>query len=204
MKPRALAAAQTCICIYVGKKFQAPAVSLASSGRIAAKRRHAVSGSNAFMRVLRPVPRWPGRFELGHSAGGDREPLLAAVFPGPDGHPFGVKKRAEISRQRRFFMHCQIGQVTLSHFAGTAKQLEQRVLRGAKANTSQLLVVEPADGSRRLTEGAAKAHAPIQVVVLASHIRCIYSEPPVVKGPTWAPLFAVRRWCRRRPSGWHR
>ena len=79
-------------------------------------------------------------------------------------------------------MHRQIGQVPLPDFAASAQQLEQRVLRGAEPDTAQLLVVEPTDGSRCLTQGAAQAWTGGQSVVLGAHVRCICSELAIVKG----------------------
>src|SRR5258707_7476229 len=54
-----------------------------------------------------------GFFELRHPAGGDLEPLLAAVFPGPDGDPSGVHERTEVAGQRRLVVQRQPGQVPL-------------------------------------------------------------------------------------------
>ena len=65
---------------------------------------------------------------------------------------------------------------------GPREDVEQGVLGRAQADAAQLLVVEPADGSRRLTQGAAKAVGRGRVVVLRVHIRCICSELVVVKG----------------------
>src|SRR5258707_14514241 len=87
-----------------------------------------------------------GFFELRHPAGGDLEPLLAAVFPGPDGDPSGVHERTEVAGQRRLVVQRQPGQVPLPDLAGPAEQLEQGVLGRAEADAAQLLVIEPADG----------------------------------------------------------
>ena len=49
--PEPSATAETCVCMYLGKKTQSPAVSWAISGRVAMRRRHDSAGSRAWSRA---------------------------------------------------------------------------------------------------------------------------------------------------------
>src|SRR5262249_12325204 len=85
-------------------------------------------GQQGFHPFRSPLPRRASFFELRHAAGGDSEPLLAAVVPGPDRDPTGVHEGAEIAAQGGLVVQRQLAQISLPDFAGPAKQLEQRVL----------------------------------------------------------------------------
>src|SRR5271165_3049175 len=186
-KPRASPAAETCVCIYLGKK-SGPGREL----RDLREGRHQAPPcplrQQRLHPRLRPLPRGPGFFELRHPAGGDREPLLAAVVPGPDGDPAGVHERTEAAGQRRLVVQRQLGQVPLPDFAGPAEQLEQRVLGREEADAAQLLVIEPADGPRRLPQDIAQARGGGRFVSLGSHITCIRRQLAVVKGSARYPI----------------
>ena len=85
--------------------------------------------------------------------------FLAAVVPATDSDPTRVQQRAKIARQRRFVKRRQPAQVALPDRAGPREDAQQGILGRAQADAAQLLVIEPADRSRRLTQGAAKAGA---------------------------------------------
>ena len=102
-------------------------------------------------------------------------PLRMAIQPASN-------ERAKVARQRRFVERRQPAQVALPDLPGPREDAEQRKLGRAQADAAQFLVVEPADGSRRLTQGAAKAWRGSQVGLLRAHTRCICSESAVVKG----------------------
>ena len=129
-----------------------------------------------------PLPRGAGLRQLSSPGLGDRDQLLAAVVPAADGDPASVHQRAKVARQRRLVKRRQPAQVALPDLPGPREDAEQGILGRAQADAAQLLVVEPADGSRCLTQGVAKAWSGGQVVVLGVHIRCICSESAVVKG----------------------
>src|SRR5262250_801540 len=101
---------------------------------------------------LRPLPRGPRLFELRHPGSGDLEPFLATVLTGPDGYPASLHEGAEVARQRRLVQRCQPTQVPLPDLARSAELAEQGILGRAQTDAAQLLVVEPADGTRRLTQ----------------------------------------------------
>src|SRR5262249_4759071 len=62
-----------------------------------------------------------------------------------------------VARQRRLVQRYQPTQVPLPDLTRTAELAEQGILGTAQTDAAQLLVVEPADGPRRLTQGVAKA-----------------------------------------------
>ena len=129
-----------------------------------------------------PLPCGAGLRQLSGPGLGDRDQLLAAVVPAADGDPASVHQRAKVTRQRRLVKRRQPAQVALPDLPGPREDAEQGILGRAQADAAQLLVVEPADGSRCLTQGVAKAWGGGQVVMLGAHIRCICSESAVVKG----------------------
>src|SRR5439155_21574690 len=59
---------------------------------------------------------------------------------------------------------------------------EQGILGRAQADAAQFLVVEPADGPGRLTQGVAKARGGGRFVAFGAHIRCKRNESAAVKG----------------------
>src|SRR6516162_2507338 len=137
---------------------------------------------------LRPLPRGPRLFELRHPGSGDLEPFLAAVLTGPDGHPAPLHEGAEVARQRRLVQRCQPTQVPLPDLARTAELAEQGILGTAQADAAQLLVVEPADGPRRLTQGVAKAEGGGQLVALGRD-RQVIPDGAVISLHGWALLL---------------
>jgi hypothetical protein len=88
-RPKALELAQTCVCIYLDKKIKHRPSGLRFPGQP-----HRALPRFLRQKRLHPrprsLPRGPGFFELRRPASGDRDPLLAAVVPGPDGDPAGV------------------------------------------------------------------------------------------------------------------
>src|SRR5258708_8174707 len=149
--------AHTCICIYTPKKGSRFGGQPCNFGKDADEVLPDAFRQQRSHSALSPRPRRAGFCELRQPAAGDLEPLLAAVLPRANGDPAGVYEGAEVSSQRGLFMHRHFAKVALPKFAGPAKQLQQRVLGRAEADATQLLIVEPADDSRRLPECQAKA-----------------------------------------------
>ena len=116
---------------------------------------------------LRPLPRGTGLGQFSGPGFGDRDQLLAAVVPAADGDPASIHQGAKVARQRRLVKRRQPAQVALPDLSRLRDDAEQGVLGCAQADSAQLVVIQPADGSRRLTQSAAKAVGRIWVVVLA-------------------------------------
>ena len=165
-----------------GEKNQAPCVSLSISGRIARRRCHESSGRQ------RPHPRCD-RSHAGRASASFAVPASVIVTSfSRRSFPLRTATHRAFTSGRRL----RVSVVSSSDVSplrspcrtwpDLRKEVEQRVLGRAQADAAQLLVIEPADGSRRLTQGAAKAAGRIWGVVLSAHIRCICSDLVVVKG----------------------
>ncbi len=82
---------------------------------------------------------------------------------------------AEVVCQRVLVVACVLCQVTLLRLARAAEQLAQRLLGCAQADRAQLIVIKPADGPRRLSEGQAEASDVHRGSLFGAHNRCIRS-----------------------------
>src|SRR5262249_3314494 len=138
--------------------------------------------------LLGALPRRACLAQLGRPGLGEADELLAPVLPGADGYPAGGDQGAEVTRRRGLVQRRPAAEVPLPDLTRAAKVAEQRELGRAQAHAAQFLVVEPAHGPGRLSQGVAQARRGDRLVALGFHITCICMQSAVVKGPARYPI----------------